>query len=434
MDQTFSATRSIRTHLIWGTLLVVTLVAGLGGWAATAEISGAVIAPGFLVVDSNVKEIQHPSGGIIGEIFARDGDHVRAGDVLVRLDETVTRANLAITTKSLSELGARKARLEAERDEADTITFPAALQNLSDDPEIANILQGEIKLFELRRAARVGQKAQLHERIGQFIDEIAGLEIQVIAKGQEIDLIKDELTGLRDLRDKDLISIGKLNDKERALARGRGDHARLSASVARTKGQVSEMELKIIQLDLDLGSTVADELRDVDGKIGEFVERQISARDQLRRIDIRSPQDGMVLRSSVHTVGGVISAGDVIMTIVPEADILTVQAKIAPRDIDQLYLGQPARIRFSAFSQRSTPEINGTLTRISADITTDDRSGESFYTVRIAMAADQVERLGEVTLVPGMPAETFIQTEARKVISYLVKPLSDQITRAFRER
>ena len=425
---------SIRRHLGWGLLLVAVLIAGVGGWAVTAEISGAVIAPGFLVVDSSVKQVQHPTGGIVGEILARDGDRVKAGDVVVRLDATVTRANLAITTKGLRELTARKARLEAERDEAEAIAFPADLLDQASDPDVAHVLAGERRLFELRREARRGQKAQLHERIAQLHEEIVGLQAQAKAKTQETVLIQRELDGARDLWKKGLIPLTKLTELERAATRIDGENAQITATVARTNGQVTETELQIIQIDRDLGSEVATDLRDIDGKFGELVERQISATDQLKRIDIRAPQDGMVLSSTVHTVGGVIGAGDVIMQVVPVADHLTVESRIKPRDIDQLYLGQPAKIRFSAFSQRTTPEVIGTLNRISADISTDQRSGERYYTVRIGMTANETDRLGDVTLVPGMPVEAFVQTGERKVISYLVKPLSDQLARAFRER
>jgi HlyD family secretion protein len=206
------------------------------------------------------------------------------------------------------------------------------------------------------------------------------------------------------------------------------------ASIAQAKGKMAEIELQILQIDQDLSSEVAKEMRDIDAKLGEFVERKVTAEDQLKRIEIRAPQDGTVFQSNVHTVGGVISAGDAIMLIVPEADKLTVEAKVNPQDIDQVRLGQPTLLRFTTFNQRTTPEIWGTVTRISADISTDQRSGMTYYTVRIGLDPDEVARLGEVKLVPGMPVETFVQTGHRTVMSYLVKPLYDQITRAFREK
>ncbi len=425
--------QSIRRHLRWGLGLIVVLVGGVGGWAVTTEISGAVIASGSVVTESNVKKVQHPTGGVVGEIRVRDGEKVKAGDVLVRLDATVTRATLAITTKRLIEMTARKARLEAERDEAEAITFPSDLLGRADDPDVAHVLTGERKLFELRRAARIGQKAQLGERIAQLKEEIVGFNAQISAKKREIVLIGRELKGTRELWEKGLTPITKLTALERETTRIDGDKAKLTSTVAQYRGRISETGLKIIQIDRDLGSEVAKELRQIEGEIGEFVERKIAAEDQLKRIDIRAPQDGIVHQSTVHTLGGVIAAGEEIMLIVPRADNLTVEVRVAPQDIDQLRVDQPVQLRFSAFSQQTTPEINGMLARISPDISVDERSGANYYTVRITTVADEVARLGTVVLVPGMPVEAFFRTDARKVISYLVKPLSDQFLRAFRE-
>ncbi len=426
--------RSIRRHQIVGLVVVALLVGGVGGWAATTDISGAVIAPGVLVVDTHVKKVQHPEGGIVGEILARDGDRVKAGDVVLRLDATVTRANLAIITKGLTELAARKARLEAERDGADAIMMPTELDSRSSDPQVAHVIAGEQRLFDLRKTSRMGQKAQLRQRITQLEEEIRGLGLQADAKSREIELIQRELEGARDLWKKKLMPISKLTTLEREATRIEGEKGQLISTIARTKARVTETELQIIQIDMDLASEVAKELRDTDAKIGEFVERKVVAEDQLKRIDIRAPQTGIVHQSTAHTVGGVINSSDPIMLIVPEADHLTVEAKVDPKDIDQLFLGQEAMLRFSAFNQRTTPEITGTLSQISADITTDERTGDSYYTIRVALSAEEISRLGSSELVPGMPVEVFVKTGDRRVLSYLVKPLSDQITRAFREQ
>jgi HlyD family secretion protein len=433
MTQRSAAQPSIRRHIVAGTVVVAILVLGFGGWAGTTQLSGALIAPGQIVVDSNVKKVQHPTGGIVGEVRVRDGDSVKAGDIVVRLDDTVTRANLAIVTRGLNELSARKARLEAERDSDANITFPAMLMN-STDPDVRAIVQSEQKLFELRRTARAGQKSQLRQRIGQLHEEIAGLTSQQNAKARETELIERELTGVRDLFSKNLIQMNRLTQLEREATRLQGERGQLIATTAQAKGKISELELQIIQIDQELSSEVAKEMRDVDGKIGEFIERKVTAEDQLRRIDIRSPQDGTVFQSAVHTVGGVISAGDAIMLIVPAADNLTVEAKVNPQDINQLQIGQKAILRFTAFNQQTTPEIDGTVSRISADITTDQRTGIGYYTVRIALPAEEVVRLGDVRLVPGMPVEGFIQTGDRTVMSYLMKPMSDHFNRAFREK
>jgi len=427
-------TASIHRHLRAGTAVVLFLVGGLGVWAATTNISGAVIASGSLVVDTNIKKVQHPAGGIVSELRARDGDRVKAGDVVLRLDATVTRANLAIVSKGLDELFARKARLEAERDGSDVVVFSDELRERAGDAAVARVIDGERKLFEIRREARIGQKEQLRRRIQQLDEEAGGYEAQQRAKAQEIVLIERELVGTRNLWKKNLMPITKLTQLEREATRLEGERGRLIATISQVKGKISETELQIIQIDRDLSSEVGKELRETDSKIGEFVERKVAAEDQLKRIEIRAPQEGTVHQSTVHTVGGVIAAGDPIMLIVPEADSLIVEAKIAPQEIDQLWIGQNAVLRFSAFNQQTTPEINGTLNRLSPDTITDQRTGLSFYTARIAVPAEEIARLGSVKLMPGMPVEVFLQTGERKVLSYIMKPLRDQLARAFREK
>jgi len=314
------------------------------------------------------------------------------------------------------------------------VTFPRMLLAHAEEAPVAIAIANERKLFELRRSARLGQKAQLRQRITQLQDEIGGLNAQQEAKAREISLIGKELDGVRELWKNNLVQITRLTALERDAARLEGERAQLIAAVAQTKGKISETELQIIQIDQDLSSEVAKDMREVDAKYGEFVERKVAAEDQLKRIDIRAPQDGVVLESKVHTVGGVIQAGDAIMLIVPETDNLQVEAKISPRDIDQIQVGQSAMLRFSAFNLRTTPEINGTITRIAADTTADQRTGQTYYNTRIAMTKGEIARLGEVKLIPGMPVEAFVQTGERSVMSYLMKPLQDQFMRAFREK
>jgi HlyD family secretion protein len=425
---------SIRLHLIVGLAVVIVLAGGLGGWASTAEISGALIAPGQIVVESNVKKVQHPTGGVVGELLAHDGDIVKAGDILVRLDDTVTKASLAIVTKNLDAQWARAARLEAEQRGLDKLVFPPQLTSRADDPDVKNLMLSESKLFEVRVNGRSGQKAQLRERITQLNEEIAGLAAQEKAKDQEIALVEKELGGVRDLYDKHLVQISRLTTLERDAARLNGERAQYVASRAQAKGKITETELQIIQVDKDVVSEVSKDLRETNDKIGEFVERKVTAEDQLRRVDIRAPQNGMVLQSAVHTVGGVITAGDAIMMIVPQADDLQVEAKVNPQDIDKLQIGQKTLLRLSAFNQRTTPELNGVVTRVSPDVTTDQRTGQSYYTIRVSMAPEEVARLGDAKLIPGMPAEAFVQTGDRTLLSYLMKPLSDQLMRAFREK
>jgi membrane fusion protein, type I secretion system len=426
--------RSIRLHLIVGLSVVALLAGGLGTWASTQEISGALIAPGQIVVESNVKKVQHPTGGVVGELRAHDGDVVKAGDVVVRLDDTVTKASLAIVTKNLDALLARSARLEAEQKGLDGIIFPQDLLERTNDPDVYNLMKSEIKLFEVRVNGRAGQKAQLRERITQLNEEIAGLLAQEKAKDQEIELVQKELDGVRQLYDQHLVQISRLTTLERDAARLNGERAQYIASRAQAKGKIAETELQIIQVDKDVVSEVSKDLRDAKDKIGEFVERKVTAEDQLRRIDIRAPQDGVVEQSTVHTVGGVITAGDSIMLIVPQADDLQVEAKVNPHDIDKLQVGQKTLLRLSAFNQRTTPELNGVVSRVSPDVTTEQRTGQSYYTIRVSMPPEEIARLGDVKLIPGMPVEAFVQTGERTMLSYLMKPLHDQLMRAFREK
>jgi HlyD family secretion protein len=429
-----SADASIRRHIIAGSILIAVLAFGLGGWASTAEISGALISQGSLVVDSNVKKVQHPTGGVVGELLAHDGDHVKEGQILIRLDVTVTRANLAIVTKGLTELYARKARLAAERDGTDSVPVPKELADNIDNPEVKDALNSERRLFDLRRQARAGQKQQLQERITQLQQEIVGLTAQQDAKDKELALSEEELQGVRELWQKNLVQLNRLTSLQRDEAKVQGERGEIVAQAAEAKGKIAEIQLQIIQIDQDLSSDVAKELRETESKIGEYVERKVTAEDQLKRTDIRAPQDGTVFQSTANTVGGVITAGDPIMLIVPESDNLLVEVKVDPKDIDQVQYDQPVVLRFSSFNARTTPEINGKVVRIAADTNTDQRTGQSYYLVRIAMPADEVKRLGDVKLTPGMPVEAFIQTGERTMLSYLIKPLHDQLMRAFREK
>jgi HlyD family secretion protein len=434
LAETKGALSSIRLHLIVGLSVVVLLIGGLGVWASTAEISGALIAPGSIVVESSVKKVQHPTGGVVGEVRAHDGDHVKAGDIVVRLDDTVTKANLAIVTKNLNGLLARGARLQAEQQGLDKIVFPPALLDHLDDPDVKDVMASETKLFDVRTTGRSGQKEQLRERVTQLKEEIAGLTAQTQAKDQEIALVNKELVGVRQLYDQHLVQLTRLTTLERDAARLAGEKAQYVASTAQAKGKITETELQIIQIDKDMVSDVSKDLRETNDKIGEYIERKVTAQDQLRRVDIRAPQDGVVEQSTVHTVGGVIQAGDAIMMIVPQADDLQVEAKVNPQDIDKLQIGERTLLRLSAFNQRTTPELNGEVIRVSPDVNTDQRSGQSYYTIRVSLPPDEVAKLGEVKLIPGMPVEAFVQTGDRTMMSYLVKPLKDQLMRAFRER
>jgi HlyD family secretion protein len=430
------ALHSIQRYMIAGIVIVGLVTFGIGGWAATTELSGAVIGQGVLVVDSSVKKVQHPTGGVVGELRVREGDAVKAGDILVRLDETQTLANTTIITKNFDELMARQARLESERDQADQITFPGPLLDHARDgnSEAARAVAAEKSLFELRRQARGGQKAQLRERTAQLQEEIKGYIGQTEAKQKEVDFIHQELEGVRSLWQKNLVPITRLTALERDTARLDGERSQLAGMTAQAKGKIAEIELQIIQIDQDLRSEVGKDLIEARSKISELAERKTAAVDQLNRIDIRAPQSGRVHQLSVHTVGGVIAPGEQIMLIVPDADALAVEVKINPRDIDQLYIGQIAFLRFAAFNQKTTPEIEGDISLVSADLTQDQRTGTSYYTSRVALKPEEVAKLGAAKLVPGMPVDVFIQTPGRTALSYMLKPLRDQAKRAFKER
>jgi HlyD family secretion protein len=420
-------------------LLAITFAGGIilllvvGVWGATAPLAGAVIAPATVVVDSNVKKIQHQTGGIVGEILVRDGQRVEAGDLLVRLDQTMARANLLIVTRQLDQIGGRQARLKAERDGLSTIAFPSALTDRQAQPDIAEIVFEEQRLFENRRSAREGQRAQLTERVTQLSNEIDGLTAQLAAKEREISLIREELKGVRELYRKNLVQLPRLNALERDAARIEGERGQLLASVAQTKGKIAETKLQILQIDQDLRTEVGKDLRELQAKEAELAERRVAAEDQLQRVEIRSPQAGMVHQLAVHTVGGVVTPGEPIMLIVPEGDTLVLEAKIAPQDIDHIALGQPAVIRLSAFNQRTTPEVNGRVSFVSADLTKEQQTNSTYYVARISIE-DDLTRLTGIKLLPGMPAEVHLQTGERTALSYMLKPLRDQFARAFKEK
>jgi membrane fusion protein, type I secretion system len=424
----------IRTQLTIGIAAVLLLVGGLGGWAATSNLAGAVLAAGTVVVDSNVKKVQHLTGGVVGEIRVRDGDRVAAGDLVMRLDEIVARANLGIIVSQLSELAVRQARLKAERDGAASVEIPRTLTDRDAEPDIAEIIAGERALFASRNTARAGQKAQLGERISQLREEIGGLEAQQSAKAKEFELMNRELRESEKLWAKNLVPLSKLIALQRDAARIEGERGQLIAAVARAKGKITETELQIIQIDQDLRTEVIKDLREIQAKNAEFIERRVAAEDQLKRIDIRAPQSGIVHQLAVHTVGGVINPGEPIMLIVPEADALVIEARIAPQDIDHVQPGQKAFIRFTAFNQRTTPEFEGEVLRVGADLTKEAQTNQAYFLTRITLPEAEIKRLGLLKLVPGMPAEVYIKTTERTAISYILKPLSDQIAKAFIER
>ena len=425
---------SVRRYIILGCVTLLALFGGIGGWAAFTDMAGAVLASGSVVVAGNIKKVQHPTGNVITEILVKNGDSVKTGDILVRLDETVTRASLQRGTKQIDELTGRMARLKAERDDAPSVVFPQDLIARSQEPDVAEILKGEQVLFEARIQTRANQKQQLGERITGLRQESAGNTAQAEAKAREIALIKKELDGLEGLERQQLVRTEKMTSMRREQARIEGEMAQLSAAAGQSKDRIAEIEMQRLSIDSEAKSDVIKELRETQGKLVELSERRTAALDQLNRIEIRSPADGIVDQMSVFTIGGVVNTSDAMMVIVPQDDKLIVEARIATHDIDQVRSHKTAVVRFPAFNQRTTPSLDGTIASISAEVTRDPQHNLEYYVARIKIDEDQMKRLGELKLVPGMPAEIQIRTTERSALSYLVKPIEDQFAKAFKER
>lgn len=420
-------------YMAMSVMVMALLFAGLGGWAMTAELAGAVVAQGAIVVDSNVKKVQHPNGGVVGELRVRDGDAVQANDLLIRLDDTTTRAQRDIVAKQYDQTLMRIARLEAERDGAGDIGVPDLLATRRSVGHVASAIAGETALFTTRRDVRNAQKAQLRERILQLREEISGLRGQFTSKTNEVAIARDELKGLEFLARQNLVQVTKVNALKRDVERLEGERGILTAQIAQAGGKIAEIELQLLQVDQDFRSEVARDLRENQSREGDLVERLVAAEDQLKRIDIRAPQGGVVHQLAVHTVGGVINAGEQIMLIVPGGDRLIVETRIAQQDIEQVRVGQRAWLRMTAFNSRTTPELAGTVDRVSADLTREPQTGAAYYVARIRLDDGEAEKLGG-RLVPGMPVEAHIRTGERTAMSYLMRPLTDQFARAFKER
>jgi HlyD family secretion protein len=425
--------RSMRRYQFLGMFVIVLLVVGLGGWAAVARISGAIIAEAIVVVESSSKNVQHLEGGIIESIEVREGDLVEAGDLLIRLDDTDTRANLEIVSGQLIELQSSQARLEAERDGSDEIVFSDEPEHAGGDPAGRRSRLGQEKIFSARKAALASQKDQLTRRIKQLEEEIGGLETQHAATLKQIGLAELELGNLQQLKKKGLVQANRVFALERDVARLQGTQGRLVADSARARGRIGETRLQIIQIDQEGLKQVLEELRDVQTRIAELLERRRQAQSRLARTDIFAPRSGVVHQLAVHTRGGVIGAGASLMMIVPQEDVLVLEARIDPQDIDHVRIGQAALVRFPVFDLRITPTLDGRVTRISPDLTPGTSGMPSYYAARIELDEGEIENLGDQRLKPGMPAESFVQTGSRTALSYLLKPLTDQISRAFRE-
>lgn len=422
---------ALRLRIMMGSLLALFLVSGLGIWGTMAPIASAVIAPGIVVVDGNDKTVQHPTGGIIGEILVRNGSVVSIGQPLIRLDATQTRAALGVVVSQITQLEGRKARLAAERDQSPDVRFPAGFADTS--AEAAEIAQSEQRLYAARQTSKEGQKKQLAERIGQFRKEIEGGKAQLAAKSAEVELMEEELARVSEMHKKSLVPVTRVLTAERDVTRLKGERGMLISSIAKADGQISETELQILALDQTMQSESMKELREVEARIAELLERRNAAQDQLNRIEIVAPHSGIVHAMQVHTVGGVIQPAEKLLTIVPQDKRLEVEVRVAPTDIDQIFIGHKATLRFSAFNHRTTDEFSGTISQASANLSTDPQTGVSYYVARMRIQDEHLNKITELKLVPGMPVETFVETGTRSAFAYLSKPLVDQFQRAFRE-
>ena len=428
------AAASIRRHILIGIFLAIGFGGTAAAWSLMAELSGAVVASGTVVVETNLKRVQHPTGGVVGALFVQEGDHVEAGQLVLRLDETSTKANLAIIVNEMTALRTRLARLTAERDGGQDMSIPPDIAHRARlEPEIQTLVDGERLLFTSRARTQAGLREQLTERTQQLREEIKGVEAQQRSLEAQLRVAHSEMQDVQDLYAKNLVPRTRVSQLEREIIRIEGSIGEFIARIAQSRGRISETELQIIQLDKDRATEVAKEVREVETRISELAERRTAAEDQLRRVDVRAPGAGFVHQLVVHTVGGVIGPGETVMQIVPETDALMVEARISPSDIDQLYIGQETRVRFTAFSQRTTPEFKGTIFRISADLSRDEKTGMPFYVAGIRVPEVGLHGASDLKLLPGMPAEVFATTSERTVAQVLLKPLFDHMNRSLRE-
>ena len=434
-DESFTE-QIIRTHdqQLKTALRVLTISAAVAGsWVTLVPLSGAVVLPGKLVVESSLKKIQHPSGGVVAAIPVQDGMHVNAGTVLVRLDETQVRANEQLVANQLDQVRARIARLIGEREGSNGLQLSKALADRIGDPAVAQLVAAETALFNARAAARNGQKQLSQSNISQFEKQIDGLNAEIQSKTSQIGLIASELTGIQELYAKGLVPLTRMTTLQRDSARLEGERAELTATIAATKAKIGQAQLQISQIDQDFRSEVMKDLREAQDKEAELAERNVAARDQLDRIEIRAPTSGIVHELAVHTIGGVIRPGDVIMEIVPDADALEIEGHLPPNEIDQVAVNQRAYLRFSTLDRPTMAQVAGTVTYVSADLSHDEQSNANFYTVKIGLPSGERHRLDGMTLVSGMPVEIFLQTGSRTMLRYLLKPITDQFHRMFNE-
>ena len=421
--------RSIR---LIGIIILIVTFGILGTWGYLAPIDSAALAPGNVTVKSHRKTIQHLDGGIVRQLLAKDGDVVKEGDVLLRLDGTEVKAQLEILRGQHITLAAQLARLVAERDQLNQIKYPDDLQDLS-DKHIAEARQGENQIFSSRKSAYQGEISVLNQKANQLSSRIKGLEGQRRSKQELMKSYEDELHDLKELLAEGFANKQRLRDIERYYANATGDAAALSAEIATDQIQINETKLQILQIQKKFQQEVAANLGEVQAKLFDVTQRLLATQDKVTRTEIKAPSNGRVLGLSVHNIGGVITPGKPILDIVPQKEELIIDARVSPMDIDKVRVGLLAQVRFSAFKQALTPKMEGKVINLSADRLTDERTGMPYYQAQVELTPDSYEKLGTMELVPGMPAEVLINTGERTVFQYLMQPITNAFARAFIE-
>lgn len=424
-----------RELVLAGSSLIAVFIVGFGTWSVMAPLESAAVAMGAVVSESSRKTVQHLEGGIISAILVHDGDEVTAGQTLIRLDDTKARTTLLALRGQLWDAKAREARLIAERDGADTIDFPADLLAQQSEPAVAAALAGQQKIFDARRSLAQSKTAAIHERINQVHEEINGHQAEVAALETRVKLLQEEVGGVKQLVAGGLERKSRLLQLERDLADADGRRGDTLAQIARAKQTIAEAEIDILSLQNDRQKDVADELRETQKKGHELAEQVQAAADVLARDDVKAPENGTITDLRVHTPGGVISPGEALLDLVPEADRLVVEVQVRPEDIDRVREGLPAQVRLLPYKQRRTPMLNATVTYVSADRMVDKRTDRPYYTAKLRIDEKELASLGnEVKMVPGMPSEAMIQTGETTVAAYALSPILDSFHRAFREK
>lgn len=428
------ATQEMRRWTAIGVFVLVVTFGGVAAWSALAPLSSAVVAQGSLKVDTSRKKIQHAEGGVIKQILVQDGSLVRAGDVLVRMDETRAGAAHGVVTGGRDVALATQARLVAERDDRSTVVFPEELMLRQADPQTLDIIRAQESLFRARRNSRSGELAILEQQIGALRSEIIGYQSQQRSKDEQIASLNNDLRGLVDLDQVGMIEKTRLRAVERDIAKLQGERDEIVSRVASAKTAISEKELKKFQVQKAFQEEVATELKKVQAESFELLERESATKRTLELTELRAPVSGTITDLKVHTAGGVIGPGEVLMELVPVADRLVIEAKVAPSDLDRVLVGQLAGIKLHAFNSRTTPELNGSVTYVSADAITDPRTELSYFIVKLDVSREELARLGEQKIQPGMQCDVFIRTGERTFLGYLMEPLSDSFRKAWRER